>query len=122
MKRKEKAFVQAIIDNPRISNGQAVIDAGYDVAKRATASVIANELLKKPEIVSALQDYVELTESAITQTVRDWKDSSAPQERAIAMQNAQYIHDKVFGKATQKIETHNVSLTFGMDLSGAPTS
>lgn len=116
MKRKEKAFVQEIINNPKISNADAVIRAGYDVKKKSTASVMGNELLKKPEIVSALQDYVELTESAITKTVQDWKDSDRPREREIAMQNAQYIHDKVFGKATQKVESMNVSLHFGMDL------
>jgi len=121
MKRKEKAFVQEIINNPKISNAQAIINAGYDVTKRTTAAVMGTQLLKKPEIVSALQDYVELTESAITQTVKDWKDSEKPRQREIAMQNAQYIHDKVFGKASQKIETHNVSLIFGMDLSGVVT-
>lgn len=121
MKRKEQAFVQAIIDNPKISNSDAVMQAGYSATSKASAAVMGSHLLKKPQIVSALSSYVELTESAITKTVQDWKDSPKAREREIAMQNAQYIHDKVFGKATQKVEQTTVSLNFGMDLSGHTT-
>lgn len=119
LQRKEKAFVQSIIDNPKATNDIHVIRAGYDVKSKTVAGVMGSQLLSRPHIQSALSNYVELTESAMTNTVRDWKDSDTPRKREIAMQNAQYIHDKIFGRSTQKIEQTTTGITLTIDLTSS---
>ena len=117
--RRNAEFVKQLKEHPEISNAQAVLNAGYNPNSMVNASKIGTQLLQKPEVQSALQEFTELVEGAIVQTVRDWKDNDQPRKREIAMQNAQYIHDKVHGRSKQQIDMNTRSVTLSIDLTGS---
>lgn len=115
MTLKQKAFVKEYIDTKGNATEAAlrVYNTNRDVARR-----IGAENLTKPVIQSQLAGYTELLESAIIGTVKDWKKEDNSRKREIAMQNAQWAHDKIHGKAKQSIETTNTSVEVKVDLSG----
>lgn len=115
--RKQAAFVQQIIDNPKRSATEAASKV-YDVATRRSAEVIASENLRKPEIIMALGEHSALFESAIVGTVRDWQDSPTPRKREIALDAAKFGHDKIFGKATVKVEQQTQIVQIAINLTG----
>lgn len=118
--KKQAAFVKHIINNPKDSNAEAAAQA-YNLANRNTARVVAAQNLIKPNIRSALSNHVEVVEGAIYKTVHDWKDENNSRKREIAMQNAQWIHDKVFGRSKQQIDVTQTTLSLSIDLTGKGT-
>lgn len=122
---KQKAFVQELLDNPKQSATQAVLKTYGKPGKPPTylsARNIASENLTKPNIITKLAQYNDMVESAILQTIQDWKDHDKPRQREIAMNQAQFVHDKIHGKATQKVETRSEQVTISIDLTGVDTS
>ena len=113
--KKQQIFVNHIIENPKASATEAAAQA-YNLKNRNVARAVASENLTKPSIVTALAAHNELIENTLINTVNDFKDSNKINERALAVDTSKYIHDKIHGKATQRVETTSVSLTFGMDL------
>ena len=116
---KQKAFVQELLDNPKQSATQAVLKTYGKPGKPVTylsARNIASENLTKPNIMTKLAQYNDMVESAILQTISDWKDHDKPRQREIAMNQAQFVHDKIHGKATQKVETRSEQVTISIDL------
>lgn len=99
--RKQKAFVNEIVKNPKQSATQAVMKT-YDVNNEKTASVIASENLAKPSIISHLDKYSVLAEQSITNNMIRFKDSENIKEVALSVDLAKYIHDKTHGKAVTK--------------------
>ena len=53
--RKQKAFADKLLEDPKISATQAVKET-YNVSTNHSAEVIANENLSKPEIMRYLQE------------------------------------------------------------------
>lgn len=115
---KNKGFVKARIDKPKSTLAEQVLEAGYNAKSKAVASQIGGELLKKPEIIMALNEHAELFESAIVGVVRDWQHSERPRQREIAVDAAKYGHDKIFGKAKQTIESHVEVVRIAINLTG----
>ena len=116
---KQKAFVQELIQNPKQSATQAVLKTYGKPDKPIsynTARSVASENLTKPAIQSKLIQYSDMVEQAIMQTIQDWKDHDKPRQREIAMNQAQFVHDKIHGKATQKVETRSEQVTISIDL------
>lgn len=122
---KQKAFVQELLDNPKQSATQAVLKTYGKPDKPVTylsARNIASDNLTKPNIMTKLAQYNDMVESAILQTISDWKDHDKPRQREIAMNQAQFVHDKIHGKATQKVETRSEQVTISIDLTGVDTT
>ncbi len=120
---KQREFVKELMTNPKATKTSAYKKA-YNVAPKTKDITIhpeASRTARLPQVMSALANYTELVEGAITKTVSDWKDEDSPRKREIAMQNAQYIHDKIHGKATQKIEQTTTGVTLTIDLTSALT-
>lgn len=115
--RKQQAFVDYLVNNPKDSGTKAALNA-YNVNTEASAAQVAYENLRKPEIVSQLGNSLELVETALIDTVRDWKRSEKPRQREIAMDSAKFIHDKVVGRAKQQIEMTASHVSIVMDLTG----
>ena len=57
-----------------------------------------------------------MVENSIITTINRYKDSDQLEEVKEAMQNARWVHDKVHGKATQKLETTSKVLVLNIDL------
>jgi len=113
--RKQRAFVEELVNNPKQSATQAVLKT-YNTTDYHTAGDIAHTNLKKPEIVTELAKYNNMVENSIITTINRYKDSDQLEEVKEAMQNARWVHDKVHGKATQKLETTSKVLTLNIDL------
>ena len=119
--RKQAAFVKELVDNPKKSATRAALAVYGKEGKElsyATAGNIAHDNLKKPQIIMALDEYSALFESAIVGVVRDWKDSDNTRKREIATQNAQWGHDKVFGRSTVKLEQQTKIVRIAINLTG----
>lgn len=113
---KQKKFIKHYQQTGNAT--KAVKLAGYQTKNDNVAAVQGYDNLRNPMIINSLENNVQLFESAIVQTVKDWKDSENTRRREIAMQQAQYGHDKITGKATQRIETKNTTIEVKLDLSG----
>jgi phage terminase small subunit len=115
---KTKAFIQRRIDQPKETLAKSVLEAGYNAKDSLTASNMGSELMNKPEVIMALGQHAELFESAIVRTVNDWQDSDKPRKREIALTAAMFGHDKVFGKATTRIEQQTSIVKININLTG----
>lgn len=121
---KQKAFVQELIDNPKQSATQAVLKTYGKPGKPPTylsAGQIATDNLRKPQIITKLAQYNDMVESTLLQTVQEWGQHDKPRQREIAQNAAMYIHDKVHGKATQRVETRSEAVTISIDLTKPAT-
>lgn len=119
--RKQQAFVNELIDNPKQSATKAVLKVYGKPDKEltnGTARVIAHENLTKPNIVMALGEVNDLLESTLVNTIKDWGRSDRTREREIAQNAVMYAHDKVHGRAKQSIETISTGVTLHIDLTG----
>lgn len=115
--RKQKIFVDYVLDHPKESYTQAAVVA-YGASNRGVASSIAAENLTKPAIKMALGKANDLVESTLTTVVEEWGSSTDVQERSLAINTARYIHDKIHGKATQRTEVTSNVVSISLDLTG----
>ena len=118
--RKQSAFVKHLIEHPKDSATQAVIKTygSKNPPNTTTASAIAYENLRKPQIVTELAKYNNLVENTLINTINDYSTSDKLGQRTLAVDTAKYIHDKIHGKATQKIEQQSTKLVINIDLTG----
>lgn len=113
--RKQKAFIQHLIDNPKDSATKAVQNT-YNTTSNHSAEVIAHENLRKPEIVSELAKHSKDIENSIIETINRYRNSDKLQEVSEAMTNARYVHDKIHGKAIQQVQTTSKTININIDL------
>lgn len=114
---KQKAFVKAKLDNPKISNTDAAMVA-YDAKDRSVGSTLGHNLIRNQKIIMALGEHNDLFESVIVKTAKDWQDSNTPRKREIALNAAMFGHDKVHGKATVKIDQQSTVVRVSINLTG----
>jgi len=119
MTGKQRAMVTERLKDRTASNAEIIKRAGYNVTSVQSASQQYLENMKKPEIISKLNDVVEEMEEVLTTTVRRYKDSEKLPEVTLANENAKWIHDKVRGKATQKIEQTTTGVQLTIDLTSS---
>jgi hypothetical protein len=119
---KQKAFVQHIVNNPKESATKAAL-ATYGTTNKPptynSAAQIATTNLKQPQIISELAKYNNLAENTLINAINDYQDSDKLGERALAVDTAKWVHDKVNGKAIQRQEVHTTGVQFSIDLSQA---
>lgn len=123
--RKQEAFVRELVENPKQSATASAMKTYGKPDKPITyqtANAIAVENLQKPAIQTELAKYTKQVEDTLYRAVVDWGDSEQPRKREIALDSAKFIHDKVHGKATQKVETRSEQVTISIDLTGVDTS
>lgn len=118
--RKQEAFVKGLVENPKAS-GTDIAQQVYNVSNRQTAQVIASENLSKPIIRTELAKYTKEVEDTLYRAVTDWGTAEQPRKREIALDAAKFIHDKVHGKATQRVETRSEAVVISIDLTGTNT-
>lgn len=115
--KQEKMIVERLKDKTA-PNYEIIKRAGYNAKTIHAQSQQYLENMNKPEIASRLEPVVDEIEEALITTVRRYKDSDKLPEVQEAMNNARWIHDKVKGKATQKIEQQSTKLVISIDLTG----
>lgn len=114
--RKQKLFVDFLLNNPKASATQAVIHA-YDPTSYITARSIASENLTKPSILAVLRGASTEAENVLLEVMRNSSRlKSNASHASIASSVANSVLDRVHGKATQRIEQHTSSVTLHIDL------
>lgn len=93
---KQKKFADKYLET---GNGTRSALAAYDTEDYQTAASIAEENLKKPEIIVYLDKHVEMAKSVITEIAQN-KDNK-PSDRISA---AKDILDRTIGKPKERIE------------------
>lgn len=116
--RKQQAFVNHLIENPKASATEAVRQS-YKPTTENAARAIASENLTKPNIVMALSKANSRVEQVLMNTVDQWGDHEKPRQREIAIDTAKYIHDKIHGKAKQQLDIQSTSVKINIDMSVA---
>lgn len=121
MTGKQQAMITERLKDPKATNAEIIKRAGYNVRGEGetvtrTASQIYYENLKKPEIASKLHDVSDEMEDTLITTVRRYKKSEDVREVTLANDNAKWIHDKIHGKATQRVESQSTVVTLNLSL------
>lgn len=109
--RKQKAFAQHLLNNPKDSATEAAAQA-YKITNRKSAEVIASENLGRPSIQLYLNEHIDKAKNRVVELVDSDKED-------IALRASDSILDRALGKATQRIEQHTTGVTLTIDLTSA---
>jgi len=116
---KQQSMIIERLKDPTAPNSEIIKRAGYNAKSITAQSQQYIQNMKIPEIQNRLEPVVDEIEEALITTVRRYKDSEKLPEVIEAMNNARWIHDKVKGKATQRIEQRSERLIISIDLTGS---
>jgi hypothetical protein len=111
----QKAYAQALMTNDGRTDQAKFAEIYGESNNTAFRAYVAKN---SRGVQSLLHDNKELVESTLINTVKDWGDHEKPRQREIAQNAAMYIHDKVEGKATMRIEQRSEIISFNIDLTG----
>jgi hypothetical protein len=112
--RKQKAFADYLLNNPKASNGEAAA-ATYPVKNANSARVRGHSVIMNSNVQSYLSKHTNLIEDTIINTITEYQQDDRLGHRALAVNSAQWVHDKIHGKATQKIETTGVHIRMNIN-------
>ena len=115
---RHKMFIKIKQDNPNISNRVALLKAGYNPKDDKVAGVRASQIMALPAVKMELAKHAQVFESVILGTAKDWGDHEKPRQREIALNASMFAHDKIFGKATVKIEQQVSVVKIAINLTG----
>lgn len=108
--KKQANFVKELLSDKKVSATEAA-RRSYNVTSDNSASLIASENLRKPQIMKYLHDNAEVAEQVIVDLLKADKDE-------VKLAASKDILDRVHGKATQKIEQTTTGVTLNIDLTG----
>lgn len=114
--RKQKAFADHLLNNPKDSATEAAAQT-YNVSTRDSAEVIASENLSRPSIQLYLEEHIDKAKETVVDIMnnsRILKDE--PAHGRLALEASKEILDRNLGKATQRVETHSTSVNLNLDL------
>jgi phage terminase small subunit len=123
--RKQKAFADMLINNPKLSATRAALQTYGKPDKPTTlktASVIATENLAKPSVMKYLELHAEHAEESVLEIAEYSKDMGKTFSKegasyaSVALAGYKDILDRVHGKATQKVESHSTSVNLNLSL------
>lgn len=122
--RKQKAFADYLIANPKASATEAVKHA-YDIKNHnnSTARSVANEIRTKPSVQRYLELHADNAKNTVLEVMEYSKTlgKTGTKEGAsyasVALAAAKDVIDRVDGKATQRIEQTSQSVNITIDLS-----
>lgn len=110
--RKQKAFADELVNNPKISPTQSALKHYGKPDKPttyATAQQIAHANLTKPNVQLYLDKHIDKAKNRVIQLVDSEKED-------IALRASDSILDRALGKATQRTESTSTSVTLNLDL------
>ncbi len=107
--RKQKAFVDEILNDPKISATQAALKT-YDVNNDVTAASVGYENLRKPQILQYLADHAKDAEMTVIEHMHQRKD------KRLSFDAAKDVLDRTHGRATQRTEVTSTGVNLTIDL------
>lgn len=108
--RKQKVFVNELLKDSTKSLTEAS-KVAYPEATYSTQRSMASRNTTNSNIATILDDHRLLAENQIVNTIKRYGNSESLEEVKEANRQAQYLHDKVAGKATQKVESTSVVMS-----------
>lgn len=118
--RKELEVIKTYVNNPKLSKTDAYKAVfNSSTSKQSSLHSQASQLFRKPTVQSSLANYTALIEETLIGTVEDWGRHEKPRQREIAIDTAKFVHDKIHGRATQRIEQQSTGITFKIDLTSS---
>lgn len=128
--RKQAAFVNELIRNPKQS-ATAAVKKVYNTTTDNSASQIATDNLRNPQIMKYLNRYDAKAQKALGEALnaskkiyrlnhetKGWEYVGDEDDHGVRIKAADSILDRIYGKATQRIESETVGITFTLDLTG----
>ena len=121
---KQNNFIKHLVEYPRLSATKAV-KAVYNTTSENTASQIASENLRKPQIMLELSKYSNKAELVLIEVMnysleygkdKDNRNGSNYANTAVTVANS--LLDRLHGKAQQTISTTSQSVVLSIDLTG----
>jgi hypothetical protein len=133
MTGKQKLFADMILADPKKPKKQ-IIKEVYNVTTDRAAEVMASENLRKPAIMAYLNNHADKAQEVLVKAMKAKKKQygfnpdtkrmellGEEDDHAIRLRAADSVLDRVYGKATQRLETASTSVSFTIDLSGMGT-
>ncbi len=116
---KQRAFVNELINNPTGTTRDAYRKA-YNTTSTNMQVIDSNayQLKHKPAVAMELAKYSGMYEGVINDTIDEWGHEDNTRKREIATTLAMYAHDKVHGKATQRIQQTSEVVSISINLTG----
>lgn len=121
LSKKNKEMVRLYATNPDMSKTEAY-KLTHEVAPTTKLTSVyqqAAHTFKNPLVKTELDKYNDMIENTLVNTVQDWGTEENASKRGIAIDTAKYIHDKIHGKATQRVEQHTTGVTLTIDLTSS---
>lgn len=131
--RKQKAFADTLINNPKISATKAALQTYGKPGKPTsvgTAAVIATENLTKPNVLMYLDKHDFKAQQALVEGLeaersvyrfngesKSYELVGTEKDHNSRLRAADSILDRLHGKATQRVEQHSTSVNLNLSLS-----
>lgn len=106
--RKQKAFANHLINNPKDSATEAAQQT-YKTISRKSAEVIASENLRKPSIQIYLNEHIDKAKNKVVTLVDSDKED-------IALRASESVLDRALGKPVQSLQVQSTSVNINIDL------
>lgn len=129
--RKQRAFVDHLIENPKSSGTQAA-RAAYGTPEQeisvGTAQQIAFDNLRKPNVMVELEKHSNNAELTLIEVMGYSRElgktgtAAGASYASNARQTAQDILDRLHGRATSRTEVRSEAVTLNIDLTGVAGS
>jgi len=118
--RKQRELVKVYTSNPTMTKTEAFKQV-YNTSTTNKNSLYsqASKVFSKPQVMSQLAKHTALIEDTLIGTVQEWGSHEKPRQREIAIDTAKFVHDKIHGRATQRIEQQSTGITFKIDLTSS---
>lgn len=117
---REKEYARQLANLSIKDNSKGIKDIQREAYKRAynvkttnlnTIDAEASKTTRRPQVQSQLAKYNNLIENTLINTVSEYSSSSVLGKRKLAVDTAQYIHDKIHGKAIQQSTSVNYNFS-----------
>lgn len=124
LSKRNKEMVREYATNPKLTKTDAY-ELTHKVGEKTTRDSVlsqASEAFRNPLVKSELSKYSNLSEETVIDTIEQYRKSDKQWERILANDNAKWTHDKIHGKATQRVETHNTTVNLNLSLADVTDS
>lgn len=110
MKPKTKAFVDKLVENPKMSQTTAYIET-HETDNRTTARVNASQLMSQPNVHQYLQSKSEIAEKSLYEVLKtSKKHKESVNWMRLSKDTANDILDRTHGKPLSRTNNVNVNL------------
>jgi hypothetical protein len=114
--KKDKSALDAWINDPTISQTEAVMRSNFAAKDRASAGAIASRVFNKPTSKRYLEEHAEEAKNTIIYHMRN-KDNAK-----LSFEAAKDILDRTDGRPTQKVKNETSKVVINADFTGGQAS